>query len=131
MRLRCPRARFVSTARLEDHRLAFAGWSTRWKGGVATVVPAEGANVPGALYRLDAADLAALDRFEGCPIVYMRRAAVVVAAGRQRRAQLYILQAALPTPPAAGYFAVLLGAYRAWGFDRRPLVDASLAHTTR
>ena len=63
---RCPDCALVAPFVLEDYRLVFVGERTkRWgRGGVATIVPDGGARVHGALYRLSAADEAALDRFE-------------------------------------------------------------------
>ena len=59
----------VCAASLPEHRLAFVGASTaRWgKGGVATVIPAVAANVPGAIYAISAKAEAALDVFENEP----------------------------------------------------------------
>ncbi|NJK89039.1 MAG: gamma-glutamylcyclotransferase, partial [Myxococcales bacterium] len=58
MTLRCASAVLVEQAILHDHRLTFFGRSSQWDGGgVATVVPASGAQVPGAIYRLSAEDM--------------------------------------------------------------------------
>jgi gamma-glutamylcyclotransferase (GGCT)/AIG2-like uncharacterized protein YtfP len=121
---RCPGADVVGVAVLPGHRLAFGGWSWRWGGPVATVLPAPGREVPGVLYRLGAADLAALDRFEGCPIAYQRALRPVVGQdGQKHRALVYALVDQSPafTGPAAAYVDVLDAAYQAWGFDRRGL----------
>ena len=63
---RCPDSVEVSTFVLENYRLAFVGKSTgRWgAGGVATVIPAPGEVVHGALYRISADDELTLDRME-------------------------------------------------------------------
>src|SRR5262245_38411451 len=92
LRRRCPGAQPLARATLARHRLAFAGYSPRWDGGVATVVPDPVARVVGLLVRLPRAELAALDRAEGHPCWYARRAVRVWdAAGRRRRAQCYVL----------------------------------------
>ncbi len=62
---RCPSSRGLCRARLPHHRLDFTYYSTRWVGGAADVVPHSGSDVWGAVYELDAAELALLDRFEG------------------------------------------------------------------
>lgn len=51
-------------ALLPDAERSFGGWSDRWGGGVATVVPRRGKQVQGSLAFLTAAELAALDTFE-------------------------------------------------------------------
>ena len=117
--------RFTSLSILS---LAFGGFSHRWGGAVATVVRAPGARVEGLLYRLDDADLRALDRFEGHPFAYERVLKVVVDEnGRQRRAQVYIqpeedFEAWAPPPD---YVGVLWRAYARLGFDTRPLALAA------
>ena len=68
MRERCPSARFVTLARLLDHRLDFtlASPPERRNGGVADVVPAEGMEVWGVGYEIpDQDDWVTLDRCEG------------------------------------------------------------------
>ena len=66
MRRRCPSYRFVSIAKLEDHKLAFTRRSSRRRCGVADVVPSPGDEVWGVLYYLKSKrDLLALDKAEG------------------------------------------------------------------
>ena len=76
MRMHCPSAELVSIARLADHRLAFTLESRRnWLGGVADVRPEAGAEVWGALWRIDEAESEELDRQEGLfrdPPAYQR-----------------------------------------------------------
>ena len=82
LRIHCPSAQLVSTARLADHRLAFTLESKRnWLGGVADILPEPGAEVWGALWRIDAGESEELDRQEGLfrdPPAY-RRVALDVA----------------------------------------------------
>ncbi|HEX3909796.1 MAG TPA: gamma-glutamylcyclotransferase family protein [Solirubrobacteraceae bacterium] len=72
--LACPGHRYLGRAQLPDHRLALTRRSRRTGTGVADVLAAPGAHVWGALYELDDADLAALDRKEGNGWAYERRA---------------------------------------------------------
>ena len=66
MRRRCPSHRFISIAKLEDHKLAFTRRSSRRRCGVADVLPALGEEVWGILYYLKTKrDLRALDKAEG------------------------------------------------------------------
>ncbi|HEU4532466.1 MAG TPA: gamma-glutamylcyclotransferase [Polyangiaceae bacterium] len=106
---------------------AFGGFSTRWGGAVASVVRARGSAVEGLLYVLTAADLAALDGFEGAPSVYARVTRIVTPeGGARRRAFVYALRpaAAAPGAPAPRYLEVVLRAYERLGFDPLPLVRA-------
>lgn len=66
MKERCPGAVPVQAYTLSGWRLVFVGERTRrWgQGGVASIVQADGENVPGAVYHLTPADEAALDGFE-------------------------------------------------------------------
>ena len=125
MQRRCPGCRIVSRAVLPGYRLAFGGWSKRWGGPVATVVPAPGHSVPGVVYWLSDADLISLDRFEGVPRVYRRFTAQVVARGeRVLHAEVYRLEAPPGARPSEAYAAVLRAMYAAWGFDPKPLREA-------
>jgi gamma-glutamylcyclotransferase (GGCT)/AIG2-like uncharacterized protein YtfP len=63
---RCPGSPFVAVARLDGYRIAFPRRSPVRGCAVASIVPDAGGIVWGALYRMDAADLAALDRREAC-----------------------------------------------------------------
>jgi Gamma-glutamyl cyclotransferase, AIG2-like len=83
-------ARIEARAVLPNQALAFGGFSQRWGGAVANVVPEPGARVEGLLYRSTAPDLRALDRHEGFPFAYERILKLVTdERGRRRRAQVY------------------------------------------
>lgn len=119
MHRRCGSVDVEGIAILPKYRLAFAGWSARWRGAVATIIPSVTENVPGVLYRVGHAGLEALDRFEGAPRVYRRTAVRVFGADeRWQRAQAYLLEEVMEGCPSVEYLAVLRRAYRAWGFDR-------------
>ena len=101
MRSRCASARIEARAVLPNHALAFGGFSQRWGGAVASVVPEPGARVEGLLYRITSPDLRALDRHEGFPFAYERISKLVTdERGRRRRAQVYRHLRAVA--PAAG-----------------------------
>ena len=66
LQIHCPSARFLTTARLADHRLAFSIESKNtWHGGVADVRPEPGSEVWGALWLIDDEHSEPLDRQEG------------------------------------------------------------------
>lgn len=69
---RTPSALLVGSGCLKGWGLAFAGFSTRWGGAVATIRPAPALRTHGVIWAITTADLERLDRFEGCPNVYRR-----------------------------------------------------------
>jgi gamma-glutamylcyclotransferase (GGCT)/AIG2-like uncharacterized protein YtfP len=126
MRARCPGARPIARAVLEGYALAFAGYSRRWGGPVATVVPARGARVHGLLYELPSSDLHTLDRFEGAPVAYERRVRIVLdERGHRRRAHLYVHrdEGGDALPPLR-YVERIRLAYRRLGFSTSVLPRA-------
>jgi gamma-glutamylcyclotransferase len=127
MRRRCPGAVLLGPASLHGQRLAFAGFSLRWGGAVATLLPARGGRVHGLLYRVSDRDLARLDRFEGAPDVYTRRERRVFDGARAPRvAHVYEL-AGEPAPlgePSSNYILTLLRAYRQHGLALGALSSA-------
>lgn len=109
MAYRCPNAHYLSTAVLFEHELIFRG--------VADIRPAVEHTVHGALWDIDDADLAALDRFEGFPNLYTRRG-VSVQLDRCKhgfdRALAIVYQmkpGRLISPPSDGYLDTLLRGY--------------------
>lgn len=76
LHIHCPSARFVSIARLADHRLAFTIESKNtWHGGVADILRAPGAEVWGALWIIAGEHSRPLDEQEGVfrtPPAYQR-----------------------------------------------------------
>lgn len=127
MRARCASARIEARAVLPNHALAFGGFSQRWGGAVASVVPEPGARVEGLIYRVTPPDLRTLDRYEGSPFAYERIVKLVTdERGQRRRAQIYRQPAETFEPwlPQPDYFRVLLRAYDRLGFDVAPLATA-------
>jgi gamma-glutamylcyclotransferase len=120
MLMRCPTARPLVRARLRDHRLEFTHLSRRWGGGAADILPHPGESVWGALYVLDPADLAKLDRFEGG---YERlEVRVEDGDGGVRSAVTYTVRSKASFAPTAEYVSKLLR----WG-EHWELPDAYLA----
>lgn len=124
---RCPGAKAVGVAILPNHALTFGGFSHKWSGAVASVRRAHGEHVEGVMYAVPAAELAALDRFEGHPFNYERAKRMVVTKTGRRRAVVYMqpeasLEAWAPQPE---YFAVLYREYARRGFALEHLVVAA------
>jgi hypothetical protein len=127
MRSRCAGARVEARAALPNYALAFGGFSRRWGGAVASVVPEPGSRVEGLLYCLPMSDLLELDRHEGRPFAYQRIVKRVKDEhGRRRRAHVYWQPADVfePSLPQPDYFRVLWHAYGRLGFDVAPLAIA-------
>lgn len=115
---RCPDSEPVASYVLSGFRLAFVGERTaRWgRGGVATVMPAAGRQVHGALYRISAADEAALDRAEGVAQgTYYRDLTTIGFEGEP--ALMYVASAALSPEnrPNELYLETIREGYRQWG----------------
>lgn len=122
---RCPSAEVVGRAILKGYRLAFAGHSIRWGGGVATVLPTRGSFVEGVIYSLTWDDLIALDRHEGHPRHY-RRSDVAVAFnedGEEIRAWTYRLPAT-EAPPSPAYLSAILDGYAELEMNPAPVENA-------
>jgi gamma-glutamylcyclotransferase (GGCT)/AIG2-like uncharacterized protein YtfP len=115
----CPGHGFLGAAELRDHRLAFTRRSIRTASGVADIVRADGQSVWGALYRIDATQLAAIDEKEGNGWAY-RRAQVCVWLGagagkRDAHAYAVITPEAAEIRPSRQYLHGLLDAARERG----------------
>lgn len=125
MELACPGHRCIGAAELRDHRLAFTRRSLRTGTGVADVLAAPGASVWGALYALDAGQLAAIDEKEGNGWAYERRPVRVIAAGGELLeafAYAVIAPDAEHVQPSREYLQALLD-----GARERGLPEAYLA----
>ena len=131
---RCPSARIVASATLQNYRLEFAGWSYGWRGAVANVRRTPGARTDGVVFELDAIDLARLDRFEGVPSAYIRRPLIVHSPENMFVAHVYMqarpVRSAVPSLP---YVARIGEGYLRHGLDPKPLIEAvrECGRTTR
>lgn len=104
----CPGHEFLGPARLADHRLAFTLPDDEWQGGVADVLPSAGDEVWGALYRLEAHHLTALDAYEvftpdgsGEANDYVRRVVTVTREGAPREVEAWCYFVRTPHGPVA------------------------------
>ena len=111
MAVRCPDARVVDGAVLDAMRFVIA------ESGYANVVPAPGEAVFGILWRISAADEAALDRYEGVrPGLYRREEVeVLTTGGRRVRALVYLAADAGTGRPVPGYLERVVAAARHHG----------------
>lgn len=130
MQHRCAGARSLEVAVLHGYTLSFDGDSRTWRGPVASLDAQSGGRVHGLLYSLEAADLRALDRFEGYPTSYTRvEVEVLGARGATRRALTYMRPPAREQFPRGApplpYLELLQRAYQRLGFDLTLLTEAA------
>lgn len=128
MRVRCPGAKIIGTAVIEDYELLFKGSKT---GSYLTIEPKAGASVPVAAWQVTEADERALDRYEGFPSFYYRKEMVLPIKGissgkvRRRKAFVYIMHENRPLGiPSEAYVRICTEGYRAFGFDTDLLAKA-------
>ena len=128
MRYRCPTARIIGTAVIEDYRLLFKGSQT---GSYLTIEPTEGASVPVGVWSVTEDDEHRLDRYEGYPSFYYKKELPVtitgIMTGKQRTRQcfVYIMHEDRPLGlPSNAYLDTCCEGYMDFGFDRQKLIDA-------
>lgn len=117
MRERCPDSKPRLIATLPHHKLVFAGWSRKWRGGSATIKRFSGERVFGAIYEISEQCLRQLDRCEGYPDVYNRfKVTVFDENGEPIEAITYAKSGLLEeTPPSKEYLSIIQQGYRDWG----------------
>lgn len=119
MRERCPGNERVGIALLPGHALCFPRSSPVRLCGVAGLEERQGAEVWGVVYRLNAEDLAALDKREGCDLAapahvnrYNRHSVTVLLGGDHAQPLGCLTYMARPEPgthvPSADYLGAIL-----------------------
>ena len=128
MRMRCPTARMIGTATLENYRLMFKGSKT---GAYLTIEPEEGCTVPVGVWEVTSRDEFALDRYEGFPTFYYKKELELPITGirtgivRQRKAFVYIMhEDRLLGVPSNFYMRVCMEGYYGFGFNCETLWEA-------
>ena len=94
-------------ARLDGYKRVFAGYSERWKGGVASIAPASGQHVDGLLVNLTKDELTKLDQYE---TGYKHKRVIVINLENktQIKAIVYIKTDSTYThPPSARYLKAI------------------------
>jgi gamma-glutamylcyclotransferase (GGCT)/AIG2-like uncharacterized protein YtfP len=114
---RCPGAEPQCIATLPNHKLIFAGWSRKWRGGVASIKPCRGERVIGAVYEITQTCLRLLDEREGYPSVYDRKKVTVFTEfGDPVEAVAYVkAEQSEQTQPSREYLATIQLGYKDWG----------------
>ena len=127
MALRCPTAKPVGTAVIEDYELLFKGSKT---GSYLTIEPKAGAEVPVAVWSVELADEERLDVYEGFPTFYYKtelELSVRYFSGKNvvRKAFVYIMHEERPLGlPSGSYVRTCLEGYSNFGFDESILFKA-------
>lgn len=128
MRWRCPTARIIGTAELEDWKLLFKGSKT---GSYLTIEQETGSRVPVAVWEVSPQDEAALDRYEGYPDFYYKKEMTLDITGiktgkvRRRKVFVYIMHEDRPLGvPSLMYMRVCAEGYDNFGFDFEYLAEA-------
>jgi len=110
MQARCATAMPLAGGMLPGQRLVFAR--------VLTVEPCEGRSTPVSIWRVEPADIAALDRYEGFPRMYSKRYAHATVKGERVATFYYVLNPPYTeTPPPPHYYETCAEGYSDWGFD--------------
>ena len=88
MKIRCPKARAVGNAVLNDYRLVFCGQDqASW----LTVRPSKGEYVPVGIWEIEATDEAAMDIYEGYPELYDKKMMPISFRNETVDALIYIM----------------------------------------
>ena len=132
MRRRCPDAKIVGTAEIENYRLMYKGSKT---GAYATVEPEEGQKVPVLVWDISPRDEASLDRYEGFPTFYYKKDLPVEIKTLQGKplgvhtAMVYIMdERRVHGMPSPYYEEILRVGYDRFGFDEA-ILDEALGYT--
>ena len=119
MALRCPTAKVIGTAILENWRLVFRG--------VASVERQVGSYVPVLIWHLQPEDELALNSFEGWPHLYRKEMRRIRLNGKMINAMIYVMNNVRDyNPPSSHYYETIRAGYKWAGFDEDILQNAAL-----
>ena len=128
MKCRCPDARPVGTAIIQDYTLLFKGSKT---GAYLTIEPQKGSYVPVGVWEVTAEDEAKLDIYEGFPKFYYKKSVrlpVEFFDGKgtaEKTAFVYIMHEERPLGVPTGYYIqVCRQGYCDFRFDMRLIYEA-------
>lgn len=121
MENRCPAAERICTGILKDYQLEFRG------GGVATIIPEKGAEVPVVLWNITKGCEKVLDIYEGYPRLYIKKEIPIIVNGKKYTAMAYVMaeeHSKRVFPPFSEYFNVIKDGYIENKIDLEPLNKA-------
>lgn len=122
---RCPDAKLIGTGYMQDSILLFRGGYRA--GGVATVEPKYGWQVPIAVWKISAADERNLDRYEGYPHLYYKKdIEVTMDSGYTEIGMIYLMTSRYnqPSKPSDRYVGTILQGYNDCELDIDELYNA-------
>lgn len=121
MEKRCPAAEKICVGTLNDYQLEFRG------GGVATIIPEQGSDVPIVLWNITRGCEKVLDIYEGYPRLYIKKEISINVNDTKYNAMAYIMTeeyAKRQSPPSNEYFKAIRDGYRDNEIDPAPLNKA-------
>ncbi len=119
---RCPTAKVVGKADINNMQLLFRGPR---ESAVATIEPRKGSAVPVLVWEITPEDEAALDRYEGFPLLYRKETVNVKQGGKAIKAMVYIMNEGRPLgKPGCYYYSIIYEGYISAGFDTEILKKA-------
>lgn len=128
MKMRCPGATILGTAKLKDYELLFKGSKT---GSYLTIEKKEGSTVPVVIWEVTESDEKSLDRYEGYPIFYYKKEMKLqykgIRTGKRRTvdAFVYIMNEENPIGvPSIYYMKTCIDGYDTFYFDKNILINA-------
>lgn len=124
MKYRCPDAEPVGSTAIPDYRLEFRGNARSC--GVLNIEHSPGSSVPVVIWKISDQDEAALDCYEGYPLLYEKRIFIVDFNGRQLEAMAYVMtHGHRYAPPTDSYLRTCADGYDYFGFDTDLLYEAA------
>ena len=128
MAVRCPDAKVVEPAVLENYELLFRGNAHGY--GVATIRFKEGSQVHGLLWRLTPECEQNLDTYEAYPQLYdKQKVPLRTKSGKQVQAMVYVMtheKERLPTMPTRSYYTGIQEGFRQNGLPMKTLEQSLL-----
>ena len=120
MARRCPTAKVVGTAELENWQLTFKNY--------ATIIPSDGVKTAVVVWEIDANCEESLDRYEGFPKFYGKEMLNVNCNDEVLDCMVYIMNGNKPCMPNEIYYNAIADGYDDFGIDKCLLINA-IQHT--
>lgn len=116
MKMRCPNAKPIGKAILENYKLEFRG--------VANVIECKGENVPIAVWEITEECEKALDIYEGYPRLYRKEYVEIEINNKKETGMIYVMNYGKGVAPNRQYFNVIKQGYKDFEIRLLPLIKA-------
>lgn len=116
MKMRCPNAKPIGKAILENYKLEFRG--------VANVIESEGEKVPIAVWEITEECEKALDIYEGYPRLYRKEYVEIEINNKKETGMIYVMNYGKGAAPNRQYFNVIKQGYKDFEIRLLPLIKA-------